>query len=197
MNELPFIVRRDPIETSNNTRMDWENTFPNKQREKIMKKIFEKKKEDQSLTREELDIKYENDPLYWKDSLERLERFNKIYDSYWMMRKRNTLWNTHYDDVEVPSLEETDYVIVDISHLKKDVLPHLQKLVDSQNKYFKRFSEVGSWNCLQGLLAEALYMGVRGVLGELTKDDLEYNDIVYPIGAESKIGWMRKIEECA
>jgi len=34
MNELPFIVRRDPSETDHNTRMDWGNTFPNKLRER-------------------------------------------------------------------------------------------------------------------------------------------------------------------
>ena len=34
MNELPFIVRRDPSETDHNTRMDWGNTFPNKLRKR-------------------------------------------------------------------------------------------------------------------------------------------------------------------
>ena len=37
-------------------------------------------------------------------------------------------------------------------------------------------------------------MGVRGVLGELTDDDLDYNEWLC---GDAKTGWMKQVEECA
>ena len=125
-------------------------------------KTFTYAKEDQGLTREELNKKYENNILYWKDLCEIYgegrEFYKGQYDNRWDLK-------------------------MDFGIVEKE-MPRLQEFVDRQNKYYQELPCIhesskhpdDKWIDMRLLLTDALDMGVRGVLGELTDDDLDYND---------------------
>ena len=157
---------------------------------------WEMKKEDYDLSYEELQKKYENDPMYWKDKYENMKNWkDRLENEHWCFPKYKTLFR-NIDERLKP--EEVSFVILDVSCDKKRRLPLLQELADEQTEYYQKFKNTDEdYSCLHSVLDDALDIGMNVVLGEdhITDEDLNYNDTGWD--GNKKTTWQKQIEEWA
>lgn len=178
--------------------------------------LFELKEEDQGLTREELNIKYRYDTLYWKDYAKQLEgqktAYKNLWESHWNLDMGSTCYRTPPDDpnrhpewdkVKVPeSVNDIKRAVIDVSlmtmkpqYMSCTKLEQLQDHVKEVNEYYREYTgEDDDYMTLNCALSNALEMGVDIMIGLITDDIVNYKDKTYNSDYELE-GWQTEIHD--
>ena len=174
------------------------------------------KKEDQGLTLKELDLKYANDPLYWKDryenTLESRDAWRELYESQWNMPMHSTCYRTPPDDpnrhpdwdkVEVPkSVNDIKHAVIDVSmmtykpaYMSCTKFEQLEEHMNEVNKYYREYTgEDSDYYEMNDVLQTALEMGVDIMIGNITDEIVDYADTTWRTDFEL-YGWQRQIQD--
>ncbi len=175
-------------------------------------KQFKFKDEDIGLSREECNIKYDNDPLYWKDYADTLMGYKELWDSHWNMDMSSTCYRTppndpnrhpDWDKIEVPeSVNDIKHAILDVSlmtwkpeYISSTKFEQLEEHVNEVNEYYKEYTgadeDYMTMNCA---LSNALEMGVNIMIGNITDEIVNYRDKTYNSDYEL-YGWQTEIND--
>ena len=160
------------------------------------KERFRFNSEDEGISREEANIKYDNDPLYWKDYADTLLGYKEMWDTHWNMPMGNTLYrkppkdsNRHpdWDKVKVPEkVTDIDWLILDVSLFSynesdnpyyKCEFEMLEEHVKEMNDFYKELTgKDEDYTDMQSALWEALEKGIKVMTGNIDSETIDYQE---------------------